>query len=518
MFRELKELIFKHYNSLLFLSSMMCLLAILDIIGIYFLQGLINDNQDIAFLAFEITKENIFIILALLYPIKFAYAYWLNTQIIGYSVNTQIELRSDILSKFYSVSYLNYKSLKKDDWIYLIYQSPMIIAHQIIKPLFTIISDISLSLILVGFVLYQTPKEGIFTVSVIGICMVLYNKMFKSKQNQYGEESNIGMQKLSSEVSTLTRSWLEVLVYNLQNRIKETVEIQGTLFTRGYIKSNVISSQTKYFMETIFVFWLILFIYFSRQGLLRVESISLFILAGLRLIPILSNLSKNMLNIRYNMKAYTYAKEQFELLVSEDYKRIRINEEVLMKGINMSYGDHKVIKDFEYRFKVGNNYLIQGNSGSGKTTLVNILAGLIKPCAGSVTYDTHGHNEVLDFAYVSQSPFIFNTSIVENILLGREFDLERVKELLDLVSLSNYHERLDLNCETLSGGERQRIAIARALYGNESVIIMDEPTSALDSSTTNTILKNILNSNTNQLIVVISHDDIQQHFSNVILL
>lgn len=518
MFRDLKELIIKHSNSLLFLSSMMCLLAILDIIGIYFLQGLIKDNQGIAFLSFEIKKENIFIILALLYPLKFAYAYWLNTQIIGYSVNTQIELRREVLSKFYSVSYLNYKSLKKDDWIYLIYQSPMIIAHQIIKPMFTIISDISLSLILVGFVLYQTPKEGVFTVLVIGVCMVLYNRLFKSKQNQYGEESNTGMQKLSSEVSTLTRSWLEVFVYNLKNKIKETVEIQGTLFTRGYIKSNVISSQTKYFMETIFVFWLILFIYFSRQGLLKVESISLFILAGLRLIPILSNLSKNMLNIRYNMKAYTYAKAQFELLVSEDYKRVRINEKVLMKGINMYYGDHKVIKEFDYEFRVGSNYLIRGNSGSGKTTLVNILVGLIKPSDGFVRYDADGYNEVLDFAYVSQSPFIFSASIVENILLGRDLDLNRVKELLDVVLLSHYQERLDLSCETLSGGERQRIAIARALYGNESVIVMDEPTSALDSSTTNTLLENILDSNTNQLIVVISHDDIQQYFSNIISL
>lgn len=94
--------------------------------------------------------------------------------------------------------------------------------------------------------------------------------------------------------------------------------------------------------------------------------------------------------------------------------------------------------------------------------------------------------------YVPQEVFIFNGTLAENIALGRKkIDYDRVKEILEQVSLSRWAEALPDGIHTLlgeaggrlSGGQRQRIGIARALYKRVEVLLLDEATSALDNVT-----------------------------------
>lgn len=146
---------------------------------------------------------------------------------------------------------------------------------------------------------------------------------------------------------------------------------------------------------------------------------------------------------------------------------------------------------------------VRGRSGSGKTTLLNLLGGLDRPTAGTVTVDgrlisSMSESELVDvrrhtIAFVFQSfglvPILTAAENVEVPLRlvraePRERD-RRVQELLEIVGLG---ERARHRPHELSGGEQQRVAIARALANRPRLLLADEPTGQLDSETGHRIM------------------------------
>ncbi len=130
-----------------------------------------------------------------------------------------------------------------------------------------------------------------------------------------------------------------------------------------------------------------------------------------------------------------------------------------------------------------------GPSGSGKSTLLRAVAGL-EQASGQVSWNgadlTHTPTHRRGFALMFQDGQLFpQLSVARNVgyplalrRAGRERTRSRVADLLALVGLSGYDDRLP---GTLSGGERQRVALARALAADPRLLLLDEPLSALDT-------------------------------------
>ena len=175
---------------------------------------------------------------------------------------------------------------------------------------------------------------------------------------------------------------------------------------------------------------------------------------------------------------------------------------VVASGLARDYesGDAVVhaLRGVDLHVARGELLAVRGRSGSGKTTLLNLLGGLDRPTAGSVTVDgaevsnldENGAAEVRrrTIAFVFQTfGLIPILTAAENVevplrLVGaepRERD-RRVAELLDLVGLE---ARARHRPHELSGGEQQRVAIARALANRPKLLLADEPTGQLDSET-----------------------------------
>jgi putative ABC transport system ATP-binding protein len=145
----------------------------------------------------------------------------------------------------------------------------------------------------------------------------------------------------------------------------------------------------------------------------------------------------------------------------------------------------------------GEMVALQGPSGSGKTTLLLLIAALVKPDAGGISYrgrdvGAFSEGEAADYlqreiGFIYQSFHLMpRTSALENAALklvlagvGMREAQERALPWLERVGLGS---RLEHTPERLSGGERQRVAIARALTGEPSLILADEPTGNLDSA------------------------------------
>jgi putative ABC transport system ATP-binding protein len=175
---------------------------------------------------------------------------------------------------------------------------------------------------------------------------------------------------------------------------------------------------------------------------------------------------------------------------------------VRAEGLRRSFGSGsaqvEALRGVSFTIGQGELVVLRGRSGSGKTTLLNLLGGLDRPTAGTVTVagrqlDKITQPQLLELRREKVS-FIFQSfglipilSATENVgvplrLLGtpaaqRE---ERAKTLLRLVGLG---EHLQQRAHELSGGQQQRVAIARALAAKPALLLADEPTGQLDSQT-----------------------------------
>ena len=171
------------------------------------------------------------------------------------------------------------------------------------------------------------------------------------------------------------------------------------------------------------------------------------------------------------------------------------------------YGENvkKILDNISVEINKGEYVWITGKSGSGKSTFLNMITGVDKPTAGSITVNGdvitelnedkmaqwRGRNMGIIFQFFQLIPTL---SILENITLPMDLvgkipsnmRINRAKQLLSLVGLEGSEDKMPY---LMSGGEQQRVAIARALANDVDLIVADEPTGNLDSKNSEIIFQ-----------------------------
>ena len=206
-----------------------------------------------------------------------------------------------------------------------------------------------------------------------------------------------------------------------------------------------------------------------------------------------------------------------------------MNTSLECSEISFRYGPSMpwVLDTFAYSFRPGITW-IKGASGCGKTTLLRLLAGFLKPYAGSITTPagdspTNSAFRQQELGYVFQQLNLLPLANVERNLelVGSHLDLSR-KQIADhtiqwlrVMGLESYAKRIP---QTLSGGQQQRAAIARALFKEPSVLLLDEPTSGLDDLNARVIAR-VLREYTSRdrICVICSHDQRLEPIADEIL-
>jgi ATP-binding cassette subfamily B (MDR/TAP) protein 1 len=169
-------------------------------------------------------------------------------------------------------------------------------------------------------------------------------------------------------------------------------------------------------------------------------------------------------------------------------------ENVFFSYVLPDDSEKEILKGFTMTFQPGQKTAIVGASGCGKSTILNLIERFYHQNIGEIKIDHFNINEInLDYwrsliGYVPQEPVLFNTSIRNNIIFGREdVSDEEILEACEKAYAGELIQRLGLDYivgikgSRLSGGERQRIAIARAILKRPKLLILDEATSALDN-------------------------------------
>lgn len=189
------------------------------------------------------------------------------------------------------------------------------------------------------------------------------------------------------------------------------------------------------------------------------------------------------------------------------------------RDVSFRFGTQKVLSGISFQVAAGEKVGITGAVGSGKTTLIRMIPRLLPVENGMVFIDGLDINRISlaglrrMIGYVPQEAFLFSRSIRENIAYGlEEFDAVTIERVSRQAGFSDDIRKFRDGLDTLvgekgvalSGGQKQRLAIARALAGNPSVLLLDDPLSAVDAGREEEILSEIDQLSADRTVLIVS--------------
>ncbi len=188
--------------------------------------------------------------------------------------------------------------------------------------------------------------------------------------------------------------------------------------------------------------------------------------------------------------------------------------------VHLHYGDKHVLRGLSFVAEPGQTTALVGPSGAGKTTVFNLLTRLVDPDSGRITLGGTPLNDLglaelrQHFSTVSQDSALFDETIRENVLLGRqEVDPDHIQTALEAAHVTEFTDLLQNGINTgagprgsaLSGGQRQRVAIARAVLRDAPILLLDEATSALDTVSEAKVAQALADLSEGRTTLVIAH-------------
>ena len=243
------------------------------------------------------------------------------------------------------------------------------------------------------------------------------------------------------------------------------------------------------------------------------------------------SLMENLSSLRSSLKEYELAVERIIEFENDDIypkdvfgkKHLsHIKGDINFDNITFSYDSdkNKILDKFNLNIKHKTTVALIGHSGSGKSTILNLLTKSYLPENGIITIDNVDIKDLDEATFkdaisiVSQSPYIFNMSIKDNLLLvNPDANSDEIDKVCKQACLYDYINSLPDKYDTVigesgvnfSGGQKQRLAIARALLKNSPILLFDEATSALDNQTQSEIKATLDNLKNEYTIIIVAH-------------
>ena len=398
------------------------------------------------------------------------------------------------------------------------------------------------SIIIILSLLIFNFKITFFSIFIFTVCYFFIFRYFQKKIFLNGQNISVQQASRLKQIKESLGSIRHLILSRTQNYFTNNFAKSSFSLAKSMGHNRVIGQLPRYIIEflavSLVVFFLLILTLFEN---LKVEEsmslLSVFLIAGLRLLPSFQQIYASFASIRGSLPAFNSIKNDFLILENTfsyenknlDYKNFKFKDKIKISNLNFSYTNRDKnqankkldLEDISLEISTNSIVGITGKTGSGKSTLVDLILGFLRPNSGKITVD---NNSILDpenlimwrncISYVPQKVFLSDNTIYSNICFGQDkqnIDSVLFEKSLEISNLKNFVEsladkentKIGENGVMISGGQSQRIGIARAIYQNKDVIILDEATNQLDIETENNILTKL--KSINKTIILITH-------------
>ena len=538
-------------GKLLILSFYFLIISSLDILGIALLGSFVtliltpeyldNISEILNNLNLDIDLDNLSFFLGIgvisVFILKTMVALISYKKIINYSYSIQSILREKIMKSCSSIDYEDYTNLDTSRYIQMTGNMVKTLGSVLIALLQTF-GDLIVFIVISIFLIYINFKFYLSILLLSLLFFFIYKKIFLNQLVNIGEETNKNYYKLYKNIKEFFQGFKEIKISKINNFFLDKAKSSAINISKLDIKNAFITFAPKYFLEIFFIFVIIVFFFYSLE--LKVEKSKIistgtfFIASIIRLIPPMLQFIRFKSTINLGKNSVDLLHEEIKKIesnnknINDKFQNIKKQEfdEIEFKDVCFSYKNNQklILNKINLTIKKNSIIGISGETGTGKTSFIDLITGLLKPTSGKIIlnkkYVNENFYELIDFAYISQKPFLINDTIKENILIKENnninFDQNLFLKSIELSNLKNFVENQKNGYNTfigedgakISGGQKQRIAIARALYHDKNFLILDEPTSSLDKDTAEKIIQELVNNKSKyHNIIIISHSE-----------
>lgn len=339
---------------------------------------------------------------------------------------------------------------------------------------------------------------AILAVNIV-VIIIIKKPIYNINANQRIIEQN-----LVTRINNALGKVLSIKVFGIENLHIDKMKNNFTEYIKANVKNKFLLSMLTVCSNLSSQIWSLLQVIIGAilvyKGHLTVGAFISFSGVASASTSITSQLVNTVFSYQVAKLSYNRCREyngQAECFEYDGNEKFSLEDSMIVKNLNYSYpkSNRKVISDLNFKVNVGQTVAIIGENGKGKSTLMDLIDRLIIPNSGSIMIDENNINKVKydelrkNIGYALQRPIIFNSSIKENIVLGRDgISMERIWSVLNGLGMSNYLKTLPKKLDTVIGengyklsiGNMQKISLARVFVRDYRILILDEPTSSLD--------------------------------------
>jgi ABC-type multidrug transport system fused ATPase/permease subunit len=418
------------------------------------------------------------------------------------------------------------------------------IVNGILIPSLTIISRAVIAIAILALLLFVNFSialtAGIILGGGYGIVFLLVRRFLSRAGEEISRENNLRGQLAYETFSSIK----DIKLLGREKTFFDLFSVPVERYSYLQSKSQMVALLPRYAMETLAfggIISLILLLLSMGGSLAKtLPLISLYALAGYRLMPTLQQIFANWSQIRFNLPAIDKVMGDIDALpgmidqeasfllptVPESVNDLLpFNREIRLSDVSFAYPSREemVLDRLTLSIPANSSVGIVGATGSGKTTTLDIFLGLLEPTDGLLLVDNvpvtskNRRHWQANIGYVPQQIMLIDDSVKMNIAFGIPKDLIDEAKVERAARLAHLHDfvlsELPKGYETeigergvrLSGGQRQRIGIARALYHDPALLVLDEATSALDNLTETVIMEALATLSRQKTILMVAH-------------
>jgi len=397
------------------------------------------------------------------------------------------------------------------------------IKNAISKLIITVFLDLLICLV-GGIILYNINNKLFLFLIIITlvylVVILIFNKIVKTLINI----NQVNNAKINSFLVEAINGFETIKGLNLEKNISNKFEklyVNSLNDNLNYEKVSNVEIFVKDLLNNIInIFTIFLGVKLIMENKLELSSLITFNFLSSYYIEPIKNIFEFNKEYYYMKNSLKRANNLFEVeTINNNITNLKVTGDIEIKNLDFKYSNKTILNNISFSIKNSEKVLLLGKSGTGKSTILKLLFKYFDVKRNNISINNIDINDytVLDvrknMTYISQNELIFNDTIRNNIIQGRDISEKEFLEVIKLTyvdeiieeNILGYNKILEENAVNISGGQRQRIILARALLKNSKIILIDEGLNELDINLERKILKNIFNKYKNNTIIIVSH-------------